>query len=175
LANVKKKEQEKEKEKENFNFEVPLAPVEQIESLTSENIEKKIAEEHGPVEPKKRGRKPGSTNKKETEVPEYVKNMFSPLVVGVHNALCKILKLSMLDKEQEKMVSEGYAMLLHKRIPTIIESHGDIIAALGATAFVFGAKLSTETKLFTFEKENKENGKAEQHNNDTRQEGFGEN
>ena len=172
MANVKKKEQEKE----NFNFEVPLEPVEQIEPLTSESIEKKIVEEQGPVEPKKRGRKPGSTNKKsDAEVLVYVKVMFGPLVIGVHNTLCKILKLSMLDKEQEKVVTEGYAMLLHKRIPAIIESQGDIIAALGATAFVFGAKLSTETKLFTFEKENKENGKAEQHNNDIRPEGFREN
>jgi len=166
-------------EKPSFSFEVPLKETAGIEPLiTSEGIEKKIAEQVEADVPKKRGRKPGSTNKKveSTEVPEYVKKMFGPLVVGVHNALCKVLKVSILDKDQEKMVSEGYAMLLHKRIPTIIENHGDIIAAIGATAFVIGAKLSTETKLFEFKsKENKENGKTEQHNDNTGPEGFGQN
>lgn len=168
---------EKEKEESNFSFGVtiPSSPVEG-EKLTSAIVEEKVKEiEEGVSEPKKRGRKAGSTNKpKETVVPEQVKLIFSPLVIGAHNGLCKLLKLSTLDKEQEKMVSETYAMLLHKRIPTIIEKHGDIIGALGATAFILGAKLTTETKIFDFtkpkDKENKEDA-TKQHHNDIGKEG----
>jgi hypothetical protein len=142
--------EEEEKEKSfslGINLETPAEPL-----LTSAMIEEKIIETQ---EPKKRGRKPGTTNKKSSEpapVPEYVKVMFAPLLVGVHNGLLKLLKLSLMDKEQEKMVVDGYAMLLNKRIPSIIENHGDIIAAVGATAYVFGAKLATETKMFEFGK-----------------------
>lgn len=164
--------------KEEFNFGVPLqenkTPVGETPPITSASIEQKIAEEQAQT-PKKRGRKPGSTNKKETsqEVPEYIKQMFGPLVVALHNIVCKFSHLSALDKEQEKMVTDGYAMLLHKRAPEFLEKHGDIIAALGATAFVFGAKIASETKLFDFNftKEKTQNGKTEQHNDDIRKEG----
>lgn len=152
--------------------ETPLTPEKPI---TSEDVERKITEA---AEPKRRGRKPGTTNKpKDNGVStEQIKLMFSPLVVAVHNGLLKLLKLSEMDSIQEKMVSESYAMLLYKRAPEFLEKHGDYIAALGATALIFGAKLTSESTIFK-PKEIKKNeqGKTEQYNNDIGPEGKREN
>jgi len=159
-----------------FSFEIFG---EQPERITAEKIEREVQEAITP-EPKKRGRKPGSANKNKEatteEVPAYVKAMFGPLTVGLHNTICKFMGVSMLDKEQEKLVIDGYAMLLHKRIPDLIEKSGDIIAALGASAYVLGAKLS-ETKVLDkfFNTGEKQNGKTEQHIDNSRQEGQREN
>lgn len=153
-----------------FSFAPNPIPVE--EPLTSAKIEEKIQEVQ---EPKKRGRKPGSVNKaKEETVNLEMVKMFSPLVVGLHNGILALLKLSSMNEIESKMVGDSWGNLLVKKAPDFMNKYGDWIAAGGATALVFMGKLSTETDIFKFKSKEKikDNGKAlEQNSDDSRKEG----
>lgn len=152
-----------------FSFDTVSTGAVQDDPLTSEKIEEKINEVQAP---KKRGRKPGSSNKSKEETidPAMVK-MFSPLVIGLHNGILALLKLSAMNETESKMVGDSWGNLLVKKAPEFMSKYGDWLAAGGATALVFMGKLSTETDLFKFKsKEKKQSETLEQYNDNSRSE-----